>query len=128
MIAVGGAYMVHSPGDGAQGESSGSPIDGQAIVLISFPSYFNTVGSKEGWTPSQFKSSRESRREVDPSRTLNLPQAFMDEEDLADVAESQKLGTSQSFTGISGRQDDSLPSDKFLSLLHMKTETTGVML
>lgn len=52
----------------------------------------------------------------------------MDEEDLADVAESQKLGTSQSFTGISGRQGDSLPRDRFLSLLHMKTETLGVML
>lgn len=52
----------------------------------------------------------------------------MDEEDLADVAESQKLRTSQSFTGIGGRHDDSLPGDRFLSLLHMKTETTGVKL
>lgn len=97
-------------------------------MLISLPSYFNTVGSKEGWTPSQFKSSRESRHGVNPSGAQNLPQTFMDEEDLADVAESQKLGTSQSFTGIGGRQGDSLPRDKFLSLLHMRTETMGVML
>ncbi|SPO02650.1 related to growth regulation protein WHI2 [Cephalotrichum gorgonifer] len=90
--------------------------------------YFNTVGSKEGWTPSQFVSSRGKRHGSDTARAQNLPQDFMDEEDLADAAESQKLGTSQSFTGIGGRNDGPLSTDTFANLLHMKTETAGVLL
>uniref|UniRef100_A0A3B4AM82 G patch domain-containing protein n=1 Tax=Periophthalmus magnuspinnatus TaxID=409849 RepID=A0A3B4AM82_9GOBI len=38
--------------------------------------YFNTVGSKEGWTPSTFKSSRQSKAEQQQAR----PEDFMDEE------------------------------------------------
>lgn len=45
--------------------------------------YFNTVGSKEGWTPSEFRSSRRgddgSGRQ--PATTQSI-QDFMDEEDL----------------------------------------------
>lgn len=94
-----------------------------------FPfSYFNTVGSKEGWAPSQFRSSRENRHEADAGRLQNLPQDFMDEEDLVDAAESQKLGTSQSFTGVGNRHDDSLLADKFMGLLHVKSDTAGVLL
>lgn len=40
--------------------------------------YFNTVGSKEGWTPSQFVSSRKQRASV-----AQRPEDFMDDEDLA---------------------------------------------
>ncbi len=39
--------------------------------------YFNTVGSKEGWTPTQFVSSRSNRQKVS-----YRPEDFMDEEDL----------------------------------------------
>ena len=42
--------------------------------------YFNTVGSKEGWTPSSFRSSRTSRA----SATASRPEDFMDAEDLAE--------------------------------------------
>ncbi|KAH0836806.1 hypothetical protein J3R83DRAFT_8571 [Lanmaoa asiatica] len=49
--------------------------------------YFNTVGSKEGWTPSTFVSSRSDRAK---SRTVR-PEDFMDEEDLAEVRADQKL-------------------------------------
>lgn len=52
----------------------------------------------------------------------------MDEEDLADAADSQRLGTSESFTGIGGRDHDSLLTDRFMSLLHVKSETAGVLL
>uniref|UniRef100_A0A674ML30 G patch domain-containing protein n=1 Tax=Takifugu rubripes TaxID=31033 RepID=A0A674ML30_TAKRU len=38
--------------------------------------YFNTVGSKEGWTPSTFVSSRQQKAEARPAR----PEDFMDEE------------------------------------------------
>ncbi|KAF9973731.1 hypothetical protein BGZ73_003000 [Actinomortierella ambigua] len=49
--------------------------------------YYNTVGSKEGWTPSQFVSSRDKRAE----QRLARPEDFMDEEDRAMMAESSKL-------------------------------------
>ena len=50
--------------------------------------YFNTVGSKEGWTPSTFVSSRGDRAKT---RTVARPEDFMDDEDLADRAEGRKL-------------------------------------
>ncbi|XP_069758060.1 G patch domain-containing protein 1 [Narcine bancroftii] len=40
--------------------------------------YFNSVGSKEGWTPSTFVSSRQRKAE----KQLFNPEHFMDEEDL----------------------------------------------
>ncbi|XP_063889799.1 G patch domain-containing protein 1-like [Scylla paramamosain] len=40
--------------------------------------YFNSVGTKEGWTPSAFVSSKGQRSEAKQSR----PQDFMDDEDL----------------------------------------------
>lgn len=52
----------------------------------------------------------------------------MDEEDLADAANSQKLGTSRSFTGVGGRHDDALLTDRFIGLLHVKRETAGALL
>ncbi|XP_036391019.1 G patch domain-containing protein 1 [Megalops cyprinoides] len=42
--------------------------------------YFNTVGSKEGWTPSTFLSSRQQKAEKHVSR----PEDFMDEEDFSE--------------------------------------------
>lgn len=38
--------------------------------------YFNTVGSKEGWTPSTFKSSRQDRNKFKSQNVLD----FMDDE------------------------------------------------
>ncbi|VDO24610.1 unnamed protein product [Onchocerca flexuosa] len=42
--------------------------------------YFNTVGSKEGWVPKKFRSSRDERGE----KTDYKPEDFMDEEDLSE--------------------------------------------
>ncbi|GBE86697.1 G patch domain-containing protein [Sparassis crispa] len=49
--------------------------------------YFNTVGTKEGWAPSTFVSSRSDRAK----QRLAKPEDFMDEEDLAELQESRKL-------------------------------------
>ena len=66
--------------------------------------YFNSVGSKEGasrvsrlwlcetddrlgWTPQNFISSRSDRA----SRKQARPEDFMDEEDLAEMRDAQKL-------------------------------------
>ncbi|KAM9366274.1 G patch domain-containing protein 1 [Symphorus nematophorus] len=62
--------------------------------------YFNTVGSKEGWTPSTFVSSRQQKAEKSHAR----PEDFMDEEDFGEhgIAPRQII-TSQEFS--SGRRD-----------------------
>ena len=42
--------------------------------------YFNTVGSKEGWTPTNYSSSRAQRNTISSTAT-----DYMDEEDLQAV-------------------------------------------
>ncbi|KAI9758147.1 MAG: serine/threonine-protein kinase KIN2 [Chaenotheca gracillima] len=82
--------------------------------------YFNTVGSKEGWTPSTFVSSRSNRRNKDASVGNNAtdtqpqreqhgtrrPEDYMDEEDLADQAESQRLQTASTFSGLGSTESE----------------------
>ncbi|EMD00851.1 hypothetical protein BAUCODRAFT_29229, partial [Baudoinia panamericana UAMH 10762] len=74
--------------------------------------YFNTVGSKEGWTPATFVSSRSKRvhdgdggrgQTPTPTQTRVKGQRvedFMDEEDLAERAEGQRLELEGSFAGL----------------------------
>ncbi|KAM6593710.1 hypothetical protein CsatA_001413 [Cannabis sativa] len=54
--------------------------------------YYNTVGSKEGWTPQTFVSSRKSRAEVKQQSIFN----FLDEDERSEL-EGQSLGTSSQF-------------------------------
>ena len=42
--------------------------------------YYNTVSTKEGWTPSQFFSTRAQRSET----VRQQPEDYMDEEDFSD--------------------------------------------
>lgn len=91
-------------------------------------SYFNTVGSKEGWAPSTFVSSRSSRRKDDKSATTQRPEDFMDEEDLADAQESEKLQTSRAFAGLGAADTDAVPSGGLAGLLHVQGETMGTKL
>lgn len=46
--------------------------------------YFNTVGSKEGWTPQEFKSTRDKRAGAKVAK----PEDFMDWEDREEQAEA----------------------------------------
>ena len=62
--------------------------------------YFNTVGSKEGWTPSAFVSSRNNRSKDGESVRVKQPEDFMDEEDLAEAAELQGLQTQDLFASL----------------------------
>ncbi|CUS08697.1 unnamed protein product [Tuber aestivum] len=64
--------------------------------------YFNTVGSKEGWTPATFKSSRGARAKATQSR----PEDFMDEEDLKEAAEAQTVETASGFSGIGSTEEE----------------------
>ncbi|CBQ70449.1 conserved hypothetical protein [Sporisorium reilianum SRZ2] len=58
--------------------------------------YFNTVGSKEGWTPGSFRSSRKDKLAGGGQRVGSRPEDFMDEEDLQDWKAAQHLSSSSS--------------------------------
>ncbi|CAI2170542.1 14050_t:CDS:2 [Funneliformis geosporum] len=55
--------------------------------------YFNTVGSKEGWSPSTFVSSRKNRTD----RKDFKPEDFMDEEDLEELLKNQEVVATDEF-------------------------------
>lgn len=62
--------------------------------------YFNTVGSREGWTPAQFVSSRQARHPAPESTALEKSriQDFMDEEDWQDWAGGEVVATTTTTT------------------------------
>eukprot|EP00466_Bigelowiella_natans_P011866 jgi/Bigna1/79493/fgenesh1_pg.62_\ len=89
--------------------------------------YFNTVGSKEGWKPRQFVSSRSKRADKNKAR----PEDFMDAEDLAQAAQAGKTMVMQ--TDFAGQRDRvggkrgsaSQKSSEFEGMLTVKTESIG---
>ncbi|KAK5073788.1 hypothetical protein LTR64_007074 [Lithohypha guttulata] len=67
--------------------------------------YFNTVGSKEGWTPSTFVSSRANRaKDVKNARQQKL-EDFMDEDDIREREESLQISTAEGFAGFNTSHD-----------------------
>ncbi|KAG8533324.1 uncharacterized protein KY384_002107 [Bacidia gigantensis] len=88
--------------------------------------YFNTVGSKEGWTPSTFVSSR-SNRKTQPQKQEQRPEDFMDEEDLAEAEEAQKLQTTDTFAGLGSNTEAKKPED-LMDLLRPTGESMGTKL
>ncbi len=110
--------------------------------------YFNTVGSKEGWTPSTFVSSRSNRHNKDgagagaassssasasasadaKARPPQRPEDFMDEEDLADAAEREKLQTAQGFAGLGSTEEDGIRRGGVADLFRVRGETMGIRL
>ncbi|KOS22728.1 G patch domain-containing protein 1 [Escovopsis weberi] len=90
--------------------------------------YFNTVGSKEGWTPSTFVSSRSDRRKDEPGRKLQRAEDFMDEEDLADATEAQAIKTSQAFSGLGFSTSEEMRAGGLMGLLRAKGDTMGLRL
>ncbi|XP_039619545.1 G patch domain-containing protein 1 isoform X1 [Polypterus senegalus] len=63
--------------------------------------YFNTVGSKEGWAPSQFISSRQQKAE----KQVFQPEDFMDEEDLAEHGIApREIMTTDDFASLTKNQ------------------------
>ncbi|KAG0145667.1 hypothetical protein CROQUDRAFT_658316 [Cronartium quercuum f. sp. fusiforme G11] len=73
--------------------------------------YFNTVGSKEGWTPANFKSSLSEKKKIDSEPKMksgSRPEDFMDAEDLAELESRKELRTNSQFDSTIGRT--SVPS------------------
>lgn len=61
--------------------------------------YWNTVGSQEGWTPQNFKSSRAEKA----TRMQQKPVDFMDDEDLGEFGIApQRLQVREEYGGASG--------------------------
>jgi len=95
--------------------------------------YFNTVGSKEGWTPSTFVSSRTNRHKDASDSTAQSarqqrPEDFMDAEDLADAAEAQKIQTAKSFAGLGTTRDDGSQRGAMMDLFRAQGDTMGAKL
>lgn len=88
--------------------------------------YFNSVGSKEGWTPKTFVSSRSNRNKDQAPAPAQRAEDFMDDEDLAEAAETRQLETAQHFAGVGGADETS--SDGFFGLFTNPEETMGVKL
>jgi G patch domain-containing protein 1 len=88
--------------------------------------YFNTVGSKEGWTPSTFVSSRSNRAK--DQKQAQRPEDFMDEEDLAEQAEAQKIETQGQFAGLGTSGGNASGGGMFADLFKTSGETMGVKL
>lgn len=63
--------------------------------------FWNTVGSREGWTPSEFKSSRGEKA----SHRVQQPSDFMDDEDMGEFGIApQRIQTTEDFAPSEGRQ------------------------
>ncbi|KAK3984613.1 hypothetical protein QBC44DRAFT_345927 [Cladorrhinum sp. PSN332] len=90
--------------------------------------YFNTVGSKEGWTPSTFISSRTNRRKDEKSATQQRPEDFMDEEDLADAEEGRRIQTKAGFAGLGSTENDASRVSALMGIFRAGGETMGVKL
>ncbi|CAL3963905.1 hypothetical protein PZA11_001395 [Diplocarpon coronariae] len=90
--------------------------------------YYNTVGSKEGWTPSTFVSSRTNRKKDEPTATQQRPEDFMDEEDIADAEDGKRVQTAEGFAGLGSTQDDANRRGAFVDLFRIEGETIGVKL
>ncbi|KAL6703205.1 hypothetical protein ACN47E_010134 [Coniothyrium glycines] len=86
--------------------------------------YFNTVGSKEGWTPKAFVSSRAHRIKDQANGQIQRAEDFMDDEDRAAAAETRQLETAQTFAGVGDAGQDI--SDGVFGLFLNQEETMGV--
>ncbi|KAJ5135212.1 uncharacterized protein N7515_004490 [Penicillium bovifimosum] len=86
--------------------------------------YFNSVGSKEGWTPATFVSSRQNRAKKEE---MKRPEDFMDAEDLREQEEARQLQTADEFAGF-GTEHDATRRAGLMDILKTGGETMGVKL
>ena len=79
--------------------------------------YFNSVGSKEGWTPAAFVSSRGKRAKDQDKAAGQRPEDFMDEEDLNEREEARRLQTAGAYAGLGSTADDARRRDALMDLM-----------
>jgi G patch domain-containing protein 1 len=93
--------------------------------------FYNTVGSLEGWTPSEFKSTRQDKAQNKSQK----PEDFMDDEDIGEfgIAPQTVRATSDYSTSKKRKRqafsDGPIPGEPVLhSLLTSGNETIGYLL
>jgi G patch domain-containing protein 1 len=101
---------------------------GPCAYALTLFRYFNSVGSKEGWTPATFVSSRQNRARDAKQQAQQRPEDFMDEEDLREQEESRILQTTEGFAGFGSTEADSTRRAGLMDLLKAGGETMGVKL
>lgn len=91
--------------------------------------YFNSVGTKEGWTPSTFKSSK-SEQKVDKKPSSQRPEDFMDEEDFSEHGIAPKtLKVKSDYKDYEPAAKKKLPADigfNFDDMIKPTRSTLGV--
>ncbi|KAL4790239.1 hypothetical protein BDV19DRAFT_372659 [Aspergillus venezuelensis] len=87
--------------------------------------YFNTVGSKEGWTPTTFVSSRQNRAK---DARKQRAEDFMDEEDIREAEEARNLQTNEEFSGFGSTATDATRLGGLMDVFKVSGETIGVKL
>ena len=76
--------------------------------------YFNSVDTKEGWVPKNFKSSRSSRNQ---NKSSQKPEDFMDQEDFGEFGIApKKLFSSDKYQGSSKHSWKTPQENSLLSL------------
>jgi G patch domain-containing protein 1 len=98
------------------------------VVCANNCRYFNTVGSKEGWTPSTFVSSRTNRKNDAEKAPQQRPEDFMDDEDRADAEDAQRVQTVEGFSGLGTTDEDAARRGVLVDLFRVEGETIGVKL
>ncbi|XP_018333813.1 G patch domain-containing protein 1 [Agrilus planipennis] len=90
--------------------------------------FFNTVGSLEGWTPSEFRSSRNDKAK----NVAQAPTDFMDDEDVGEFGIApQIIQATKDYTSSNKRKKEifssgPIPGQPVLqSLIESSTETIG---
>ncbi|RAL10500.1 putative G-patch domain protein [Aspergillus homomorphus CBS 101889] len=98
---------------------------GQHTKRSSLFRYFNTVGSKEGWTPATFVSSRQNRAKDNRKQQI---EDFMDEEDIREAEEAKTVHTNNEFAGFGTTDAELARRGGLMDLLKTTGETMGVKL
>lgn len=88
--------------------------------------YYNTVGSKEGWQPSTFRSSRKDKEKSGNKYKQSNAEDFMDEEDLQSYRDGRgTLKANEDFIGQPSAKDERvIERDPLMGLLGLKNEET----
>ena len=86
--------------------------------------YYNTVGSEEGWAPSEWRSSREARSQDRPAQR---PEDFMDDEDLAAHRGSQALVTQAGFSRAASSSAAARPAAESEAQERLGEELAGLL-
>ncbi|RWS17040.1 hypothetical protein B4U79_13192 [Dinothrombium tinctorium] len=95
--------------------------------------YFNTVGSVEGWVPSQYLSNRDGK--WDKSLLRRKPEDFMDEEDFSafgiapkTVRTKDKFKSTEVLSFAGFRDPNASITDILKEIIRPKTESIGMKL